>query len=87
MFQNETLFYSDRMPSFITQSEQYVKLRLGLPFLTGSKAVVSVGYGSMNDKYYQSNTVDFSKNEQDRSRYNLLVASMILDQNYLNNFM
>ena len=75
-YQNETLFYSDRMPSFITQSEQYVKLRLGLPFLTGSKAVVSVGYGSMNDKYYQSNTVDFSKNEQDRSRYNLLVASM-----------
>ena len=80
-YQNETLFYSDRMPSFITQSEQYVKLRLGLPFLTGSKAVVSVGYGSMNDKYYQSNTVDFSKNEQDRSRYNLLVASMKFDQN------
>ena len=86
-YQNETLFYSDRMPSFITQSEQYVKLRLGLPFLTGSKAVVSVGYGSMNDKYYQSNTVDFSKNEQDRSRYNLLVASMKFDQNNLNNYM
>ena len=86
-YQNETLFYSDRMPSFITQSEQYVKLRLGLPFLTGSKAVVSVGYGSMNYKYYQSNTVDFSKNEQDRSRYNLLVASMKFDQNNLNNYM
>ena len=86
-YQNETLFYSDRMPSFITQSEQYVKLRLGLPFLTGSKAVVSVGYGSMNDKYYQSNTVDFSKNEQDRSRYNLLAASMKFDQNNLNNYM
>lgn len=64
-----------------------MKLRLGLPFLTGSKAVVSVGYGSMNDKYYQSNTVDFSKNEQDRSRYNLLVASMKFDQNNLNNYM
>ena len=86
-YQNETLFYSDRMPSFITQSDQYVKLRLGLPFLTGSKAVVPVGYGSMNDKYYQSNTVDFSKNEQDRSRYNLLVASMKFDQNNLNNYM
>ena len=86
-YQNETLFYSDRMPSFITQSEQYVKLRLGLPFLTGSKAVVSVGYGSMNDKYYQSNTVDFSYFLQDRSRYNLLVASMKFDQNNLNNYM
>lgn len=41
----------------------------------------------MNDKYYQSNTVDFSKNEQDRSRYNLLVASMKFDQNNLNNYM
>ena len=34
-----------------------------------------------------SNTVDFSKNEQDRSRYNLLVASMKFDQNNLNNYM
>ena len=86
-YQNETLFYSDRMPSFITQSEQYVKLRLGLPILAGSKAIGCVGYGLMNDKYYQSNTVDFSKNEQDRSRYNLLVASMKFDQNNLNNYM
>ena len=86
-YQNETLFYSDRMPSFVTQSEQYVKLRLGLPFLTSSKAVVSVGYGSMTDRYYQSNTVDFSSNEQDRSRYNLFVASMKFDRNNLNSYM
>lgn len=86
-YQNETLFYSDRMPSFITQSEQYVKFRLGLPFLTSSKAVVSVGYGSMTDKYYQSNTVDFSSNEQDRSRYNLFMASMKFDRNNLNSYM
>lgn len=86
-YQNETLFYSDRMPSFVTQSEQYVKLRLGLPFLTSSKAVVSVGYGSMTDKYYQSNTVDFSTNEQDRSRYNLFVASMKFDRNNLDSYM
>lgn len=86
-YQNETLFYSDRMPSFVTQSEQYVKLRLGLPFLTSSKAVVSVGYGSMTDKYYQSNTVDFSTNEQDRSRYDLFVASMKFDRNNLDSYM
>ena len=86
-YQNETLFYSDRMPSFVTQSEQYVKLRLGLPFLTSSKAVVSVGYGSMTDRYYQSNTVDFSSTEQDRSRYNLFVASMKFDRNNLNSYM
>lgn len=86
-YQNETLFYSDRMPSFVTQSEQYVKLWLGLPFLTSSKAVVSVGYGSMTDKYYQSNTVDFSTHEQDRSRYNLFVASMKFDRNNLDSYM
>lgn len=86
-YQNETLFYSDRMPSFVTQSEQYVKLRLGLPFLTSSKAVVSVGYGSMTDKYYQSNTVDFSTNEQDRSRYDLFVASMKFDRSNLDSYM
>ena len=75
------------MPSFVTQSEQYVKLRLGLPFLTSSKAVVSIGYGAMTDKYYQSNTVDFSSNEQDRSHYNLFMASMKFDRNNLNSHM
>ncbi len=86
-YENETLFYSDRMPSFITQSDLYVKARLGLPFLISSKAVVSVGYGSLTDRYYQSNAVDFARNEQDRSKYNLFVASMKFNYNNLNNYM
>ncbi len=86
-YQSKTLFYTDRLPSFVTQTDLHVKLRLGLPFLTTHKAVISVGYGALYDNYYQSNTVDFSQNEQDRSRYNLVMASVNFDHNTLNNYM
>ncbi len=86
-YQSNTLFYTDHFPSFVTQTDLHVKLRLGLPFLTSSKAVVSVGYGALHDNYYQSNTADFSRNVQDHSRYDLIMASVNFDHNTLDNYM
>ncbi len=86
-YYNRTLFYFDRLPSFVTQSELYVKLRLGLPSFFSSKTVISVGYGTLYDKYYQSSVIDFSQDKQDRSRYNLMMASIKVDYNTLNHYM
>ncbi len=86
-YQSKTLFYTDKLPSFVTQTDLHVKLRLGLPFLVSSKAVVSIGYGALHDNYYQSNTVDFSQDKQDHSRYDLIMASVNFDHNTLDNYM
>lgn len=86
-YESDKLFYSDKLPTFISKNESYLKLRLGLPFLTKAKAEVSLGYGYLFDDYYQSNNIDFAQNKSDRSKYLLWMGSMRFEKNNLDNFM
>ena len=86
-YESEKLFQIEESPTFITQSENYVKLRMGLPFLTNAKTEVTLGYGYLYDKYYQSNTVDYSQIQADRSSYRLAMGSLRFEKNTLNSFM
>jgi NTE family protein len=72
------------LPAFIKQKEKFVKLKLGLPFLTKSKAEAGVAYGRLNDEYYQTNTISFSNSEFDKNGYNLFHAFLRMEQNSLN---
>lgn len=60
---------------------------MGLPFLTNAKTEVTLGYGYLYDKYYQSNTVDYSQIQADRSSYRLAMGSLRFEKNTLNSFM
>lgn len=75
-YESEKLFLIEESPTFITQSESYIKLRMGLPFLTNAKTEISLGYGYLSDKYYQSNTIDYSQTKADRSSYRLAMGSL-----------
>ncbi len=86
-YENEKLFYTTNSPTFIRNLESFGKLRFSLPFLTNSKTEVSVGYGYLYDKYYQSNTVDFSKTKADQSKYYLGMGSIKFEKNTLNSYM
>lgn len=86
-YESEKLFYADESPTFIQNLESFGKLRFGLPFLTNSKAEVSVGYGYLYDRYYQSNTVDFSQVKPDQSKYYLGMGSIKFEKNTLNSYM
>lgn len=82
-YESEKLFYNNDAPTFINQLESYGKLRMGLPFMTNAKAEISLGAGYLNDKYYPSNTVDFSKIDQDESRYKMVMGSLKFEKNTL----
>ena len=86
-YENEKLFYTTDSPTFIRNLESFGKLRFSLPFLTNSKTEVSVGYGYLYDKYYQSNAVDFSKTKADQSKYYLGMESIKFEKNTLNSYM
>ena len=86
-YENEKLFYTTDSPTFIRNLESFGKLRFSLPFLTNSKTEVSVGYGYLYDKYYQSNAVDFSKTKADQSKYYLGMGSIKFEKNTLNSYM
>lgn len=82
-YENYKLFTSKDEPLFITQSESYVKARLGLPFRSKAKAVFSFGYGYLFDRYYQNNNINFKEYNQDRSWYKLGRGSVLIEQNSL----
>ncbi|MDR3268066.1 MAG: patatin-like phospholipase family protein [Tannerella sp.] len=82
--QSQSLFYEDMLPAFIKQREKFVKLKAGFPFRTKSKIEIGLGYGHLNDDYYQTNTVSFSDSEFDKNVYNFFHTFMRMEENSLN---
>lgn len=86
-YENDKLFYVDDSPTFISNTEAFGKIRMGLPFMTNSKTEISFGYGHLQDRYYQSNNVDYTQIQADLSRYRMLMGSLKFEKNTLNSIM
>lgn len=82
-YESEKLFIDDDLTTFSQQRESYVKLRMGFPFLTRAKTEVSVGYGGLQDKYYQTGTTSFYDADFDKSTNNLFMMSVAIKKNTL----
>ena len=82
--ESQSLFYEDLLPAFIKQREKFMKLKLGLPFLTHSKAEIELGYGRLNDDYYQTTNISFRDAKFDKSWYDLFRVSLQVERNSLN---
>ena len=86
-YESERLFVQKEAPTFILNQEAFAKVRIGLPFLTSSKAEISLGYGYLTDKYYPTNVVDYANTPNDKSSYSLFMGSVKFEHNTLNNLM
>jgi len=65
-YESEKLFIDTDLSTFIHQRETFGRLNVGFPFLHKIRLEGSVGYGYLEDKYYQSNnytTFDNSKHQ------------------------
>ena len=71
-YKKDKLFSKNNKPSFNSKDERFVKLMVALPFLANKRAEISIGYGKLQDNYFQSNVINFDKDRSDRSTYNLL---------------
>ena len=71
-YKKDKLFYKNDKPSFNSKDERFVKLMVALPFLANKRAEISIGYGKLQDNYFQSSVINFDKDRSDRSTYNLL---------------
>ena len=86
-YESERLFVQKETPTFISNQEAFAKLKIGLPFLTSSKAEISVGYGYLTDTFYPSNVVDYANTPNDVSNYSFIMSSAKFEHNTLNNLM
>ena len=71
-YKKDKLFSKNDKPSFNSKDERFVKLMVALPFLANKRAEISIGYGKLQDNYFQSSVINFDKGRSDRSTYNLL---------------
>lgn len=71
-YKKDKLFSKNGKPSFNSKDERFVKLMVALPFLANKRAEISIGYGKLQDNYFQSSVINFDKDRSDRSTYNLL---------------
>lgn len=71
-YKKDKLFSKNDKPSFNSKDERFVKLMVALPFLSNKRAEFSIGYGSLEDNYFQSNVINFDEDRSDKSTYKLL---------------
>lgn len=71
-YKKDKLFSKNDKPSFNSKDERFVKLMVALPFLANKRAEISIGYGKLQDNYFQSSVINLDKDRSDRSTYNLL---------------
>lgn len=71
-YKKDKLFSKNDKPSFNSKDERFVKLMVALPFLANKRTEISIGYGKLQDNYFQSSVINFDKDCSDRSTYNLL---------------
>lgn len=70
-FKKEKIFSHNTNPAFNQKDEYFTKLMATLPFLNNNRAEFGVGYGLLGDHYFQSNIIDFTNDQTDRSKYQL----------------
>ena len=71
-YKKDKLFSKNDKPSFNSKDERFVKLMVALPFLANKRAEISIGYGKLQDNYFQSSVINSDKDRSDKSTYNLL---------------
>ena len=79
-YESDKLFIDANLLTFMQQSEGYLKLCIGLPFENKGKSEIRIGYGSLEDKYFQSNTT-ISNINFDKSDYSLFSIGTSVDIN------
>lgn len=75
-YKKDKLFSKNDKPAFNSKDERFVKLMLALPFTANKRAEFSVGYGQLQDNYFQSSVINFEEDRSDRSTYKLLGGSI-----------
>lgn len=85
-YENDVLFYSDETPSFIISFDNYIRLKYGLALGRKAKLEVGLGYGYLRDKFYPTNTVDYSTTRQDQAQYKLGQVYGSVESSNLNSY-
>lgn len=84
-YENEYLFYEDKVPTFIINSEVFTRFNFSVAAGKHAKASAGLGAGYLYDRFYRNNTVADYELGRDRTHYYLLQGRLSYDFNTLDN--
>ncbi len=85
--QNDNLFFSNDVPTFVINHDNFIRLKYGVAMGRKAKFEVSLGYGYLKDYFYPNNVIDYSKTRQDEAEYNMGQVRASIEMNSLDNQM
>ncbi len=72
----DNLFSKKNNPSLNSKDERFAKLMVALPFLSNKRAEFSIGYGRLQDNYYQTSVINYDEDNMDRNVYKIFGGSI-----------
>lgn len=63
--ESDVMFYENNVPTFVNNSEMFVRGSYGIALGRRGIASLSLGYGHLTDRYYQSSVTEFSNKSRD----------------------
>lgn len=86
-YDSDVLFYKGDNPSFVSDTEQYVKLNYAIALGRSHKGEVSVGHGWQHYSFFPDGVSDFSGDSRDKANYKIAALRLRVDGSTLNNEM
>ena len=83
-YDTELLFYETSSPSFITDSELFMRATYCRAFGKRAKGYAALSYGWIDDRYFPYNAGEFTGDKKDRSYYRMAILKLGMDMNTLN---
>lgn len=83
-FKKDKLFSNKDLPAFSNKKEKFLKLKAALPFLSKKRAEFGIGIAQIQDRYFQTNIIDFGASRHDRSQYEFVGGSITFEGSTLN---
>ena len=81
--QTQNFFNQINSPVFNKKDERFLKAYISMPFLSKHKAEFGIGIASLYDQYFQTNVIDFTNSARDKSKYEILGGSVVMEGNTL----
>ncbi|MDL2323437.1 patatin-like phospholipase family protein [Bacteroidales bacterium OttesenSCG-928-A17] len=82
-YESEKLFIDTDVSTFIHQRETYGRFGVGLPFQNKARTDFWIGYGELQDQYYQNSQTSYYNSNFDKSIYRLFSLAFTYKKNSL----
>ena len=83
LYESNNLFYEDNMPTFVTETEAFARLKYGMAISKNGKTDIALGIGHLKNQFFENN--DASESYRVNLRYNLAQLALNAEYNTLDN--